>query len=440
MPLAGIEVEICSSALDWIQQGQTNSQGLCVFKDLPAGSYQVKLNSLKKIAPRKITVSSETAVLRMSMERPVWSFFHGNPALLPVDPAITSFTSSDAKILNEASSSLEKSVVSAWGQISSAADVCERREILIEALENWRGLLEETREKLARPPQPDAKRFMIRTIFNEMIEHLRWDSGSLIKFAQNASRLRVVLGTIANFLKRASESGKATFDLEVVSSPADAHVSYHYPDSPTPIEHSEHTPTTIKGLYFARCIINISFKGHEMYSIGYDPYDSLKDSAHQVRVILLDTSQNPYQIIPSLERRIHESDLIVIGKIQNSQAKKDKTGSDVHTYASVAVEECVKGNNVLKGDNVVIRESGGTIPEEGIFQHLVGGPTILGPAQLNKGERVLLLLKRLPESGYYQVVAGQHGVFSIMNEEIMEWRVYPLKDFIRKIKEIMKSG
>jgi hypothetical protein len=436
MPLGGIHVEICSSALDRIQTGYTNAQGVCVFKDLPVGAYQVKFGSgIKKIAPRRITVSSETAVLTISMESPVGSILHGRPGPLLVDPAITSFTSSDAKILNEASSSLEKSVVSAWDQISSAADVCERREILIEAREKWRDMLERTGRELELPPQAEEKRFMIRTVFEGMIEHLKFDLDSISEFAQNTAGLRVALGTIANVLKRASESGAATFDLQVVSQPADATVSYDNGKA-TWTEHSEHTPTTINGLYFAICQISIKREGYDQIWWYYDPYRSLKEGAHQLRANMQPMSQVDFiQAPPSLEKRVHESDLIIVGEIQQAHARREKMGSDVYTYTTVAVKECVKGSNVLRGDKIVIRVLGGAVPEEGIFQYAAVDRPVL-----EKGERVVLMLKRLPESGYYQVIAGQHGEFYIQKDEVIEEVFMPVKDFIRKIKEIMKSG
>jgi hypothetical protein len=442
MPLGGVDVEICSSALDRIQTGVTNAQGVCVFKDLPAGSYQVKfLSGRKKIASRKIAVSSESAVLSTSIKRPLGRILHGDfPIPLPVDPAITSFTSSDAKILNEASSALNKSIASTWDQISSAADVCERREILIEALENWRDMLRKTREELESPPQAHEKRFMIETVFEGMVEHLRSDLDSVSEFAQNTSRLRVALGTIANVLKRASESGAATFDLQVVSYPTDANASYSYQESETAKEHSERTPTTIKDLYYAECQIIIKHEGYYAAWSFYDPYSSLKDGVHQLRVNLLDESQNGYQRIPSLEERVHESDLIISGGVQHVQSRRDEVGSDVYTYTTIAVKECIKGSNVLRGDNIVIRDLGGSIKEEGVIQYVVGHPAGLSPPRFEKGERVLLLLRRLPESGHYQVVAGQHGKFSIMKDDVLVVIYVPLKDFIRKIKEIIKSG
>lgn len=436
MPLRGNPVEICSSALDRIQTGATDAQGICVFKDLPVGSYQVKLHSgFKKIATRKIKVSSEPAVLRMSIESPVGFIRHGRTIPFPVDPTITSFTSGDAKILNEASSGLKKSVASTWNWISSAADVCERREILIGALENWKDMLWKTRTILENPPQSDEKRFMIRTVFEGMIEHLEFDLDSISEFAQNASKLRFVLDTIAKVLRRASESGAATFDLQVVSQPAYATVSYTRGEG-TWIEHSEHTPTTIKGLYFAICQISIKREGYDQIWWYYDPYRSLKEGAHQLRANMQPMGQVDFiQAPPSLEKRVHESDLIIVGEIQQAKARRDKIGSDVYTYTTVAVIECVKGFNVLRGDKIVIRVLGGAVPEEGIFQYAAVDRPVL-----EKGERVVLMLKRLPESGYYQVIAGQHGEFYIQKDEVIEEVFMPVKDFIRKIKEIMKSG
>ena len=434
MPLKGNPVEICSSALDRIQTSYTNAQGICVFKDLPAGSYQVKLHSgYQEIVKRKIRVSSEPAVLRISIDSPVGGVLSGRPTPMLVDPAITSFTPSDAKTLIEASSSLEESVISAWGQISSADDVCERREILIEARQNWRHMLEMTRTELLVPPQAEEKRSMIQTVFGGMIEHLEFDLDSITEFAQNTSKLRFVLDTIAKVLRRASESGAATFDLQVVSQPADATVSYY--DHGNRIEHPEHTPTTIKGLLFAIRQISIKREGYDPIGWHYDPYSSLKEGIHQVRGIMKPRGQVDFiQAHPALEKRIHESDLIIVGEIQQALVRREKIGSDVYTYTTVAVKECVKGSNVRRGDKIVVRVLGGAIPEEGVLQYGEDFRPLV-----EKGDRVLML-KQSPESGCYQVTTGQHGEFYIQEDGRVEEVFIPVKDFILKIREIMKSG
>ena len=435
MPLKGIQIEICSSALDRIQEGHTNAEGVCVFGNLPAGTYQVKFGSgIKKIAPRKIAVSTETAVLRMSMERPVEVFINGRPGPELVDPAITSFTPSDAKILNEVSSSLKESIAATWGQISSAADVCERREILIEARKKWLDMLGLTQRKLRSPPQAQEKRSMIYRVFNEMTEHLRYDSGSISEFGQNAAKLKHVLDTIAKVLKRAAESGAATFDLQVVSQPPDAIVSYDDGRAAW-TEHPEHTPTTIRGLNFVRCQISIKHEGYDEIDWFYDPYLSLKEGYHQLRATMQPLSQVEYvRARPAMEKRVHESDLIIVGEAQQARARREKIGSDVYTYTTVVVKEWVKGSGVRKGDKIVIRVLGGAIPEEGIFQY--------GEAfrpYFEMGELAVLMLKRIPESNDYQVVAGRQGKFPIQGDEVTEGAFGPVKDFIRKIKEIMKS-
>jgi hypothetical protein len=317
VPLWGVRIEICSSALDRIRIGGTNAQGLCNFEDLPAGSYQVKfLAGHKKIPTKRITVSSKTEVLRVSIEKPYLIAVHGDfPSPLPVDPAITSFTSNDSKILNEASSSLLKSMAYTWGQMASAADVCERREILKEALENWKDILGKTRRELVYLPQAHEKRFMINTVFDGMVKHTQCDMNSLREFDQNASELRVILDKIAKILKRAADSGKVTFDLQVVSYPEGAKLTYMYPQRATAKEHPEPSPTTIKDLYYAECVIGIKHEGYHPAGITYDPYSSLKDGFHQLRVNLLDRSQSGYQKIPFLEECVRESDLVILGKV-----------------------------------------------------------------------------------------------------------------------------
>jgi hypothetical protein len=441
VPMQAVGIEICSPALDRVRTGGTNAQGLCNFEDLPEGSYQVKLLvPQKKIPPKRITVSSKTEVLRMRIERPyVVSIHEDFKTPPPVDPAITSFTSSDAKILSEASSSLNKSIALTWDRMATAVDVCERREILMEALENWKGILGKTRRTLVNIPQAHEKRFMINRVFDGMVKHTRCDMNALREFDQNASELRVALDKIAKILKRAADSGKVTFDLQVVSFPEGAKLTYDYLQSYAAKEHPELAPTTIKDLYFAECQIHFKHEGYRPAGITYDPYSSLKDGVHQLRVNLLDRSQSGYQKIPFLEECVRESDLVILGKVQDSQCRRDEEKSDIFTYVTVAVEEGIKGSNILREDNIVIKSLGGFIREEGVIQHVERHPAGLSPPGFEKGEGVLLLLRRFPESEYYQVVAGQHGKFSIMKDDKIAGRYVPLKEFIQKIQKIIKS-
>jgi len=442
-PLPGVAVEICSPALERILIGITDASGVCHFKDLPTGPYQIKCGSAgyKTIILKNIRIYSTPVTLKLSRVEEILIEEHVDFVERPVDPTITSFTSEDAILLSETSSSLHESIESTWDRMAVATDVCDRREILKEASKNWRDILEKTKKKLIGFPQAHEKRFMINTIFDGILKHTRSDLNSIRKFDQNALRLRAELYAIANFLKRVADTGKATFDLHVVTFPKDVKLTYRYVRGPIK-EHHERTPTTIKNLYYAPCIIRFKQEGRTTAtSVPYDPYVSLGAGTHQVRMHLLDKSQwgSAYQNPPSLEERVSQSDLVIVGEVQQSECRRNKERSDIYTYVTVSVEDCIKGSDILKGNEIVIKKLGGSIKEEGIVQYVERHPAGLSQPDFEKHKKVLLMLKLLSDSLHYEVVAGQHGKFSIMKGDIIAERYVSLKEFIQKIKEFIKS-
>ena len=440
-PLPGATVELCSPALERIRSAITRANGTCIFPDLPLGSYQIlcELAGFKSILQKNISIFTKDEVLKVSMEKTHLAMVLTAPGPPPpVDPSITSFTSKDAIILNEASISLHANVASAWERMAASTDVCDKRAILKEALRNWKVILKEVKNKLTAYPQASKKRFMIYVIFDGMEQQISCDLDSISEFDQNILNLRAELSAIANFLKRVSDTGKATYDLHISSFPENAEMTYRYEEDGPLKEHYERTPTTIKDLYFAP--IAIIFKQEVRTSVAgitYDPYKFLEADIHQVRMHLLDESQwgASFKNPPSLEERVNQSDLIIVGKVQKSECRRNKGSSDVYTYVTVSVEECIKGSDILNGNEIVLQKLGGSIKEEGIVHHVERHPAGFSQPGFSKNERVLLLLRLLPDSKHYEVVAGQHGKFSVMKDDIIAGRYVPLKEFIRKIKE-----
>jgi hypothetical protein len=215
-------------------------------------------------------------------------------------------------------------------------------------------------------------------------------------------------------------------------------MTYRYEYGGSVKEHPERTPTTIKDLYFAPCIIIFKQDGRTSgASITYDPYKFLKAGIHQVRMHLLNKRQwgASYQNPPSLKKRANQADLIIVGKVQKSECRRNKGSSDVYTYITVSVEECIKGSDILKGNDIVIRKLGGSIKDEGIIHYVERHPAGFSQPGFSKNERILLLLRLLPDSMHYEVVTGRHGKFSIMKDDIIAGKHISLKEFIRKIKE-----
>jgi hypothetical protein len=442
-PLPGVAVEICSPALERILIGITDASGVCHFKDLPAGPYQIKCGSAgyKTIIQKNIRINSTPVTLKLSRVEEYLIEEYVDFVERAVDPNITSFTSRDAILLSETSSSLHESIESTWDQMAVADDVCDRREILKEASKNWRDVFKKTKNKLTDFTQSHEKRFMINAIFDGILKHTRSDLNSIHEFDQNALRLRAELCAIANYLKRVAETGKATFDLRVETFPKDVKLTYSYVRGLIK-EHHEHTPTTIKNLYYAPCRIGFRQEGRtSAVSVPYDPYDFLEAGTHQVRMHLLDKSQwgSSYQNAPSLEERVRQSDLIIVGEVQQIECRRNEEISDIYTYVTVSVEERIKGSDILKENEIVIKKLGGSIKEEGIVQYVERHPAGLSQPGFEKRKKVLLMLKLLPDSLHYEVVAGQHGKFSILKGDIIAERYVSLKEFIQKIKEFMKS-
>lgn len=439
-PLPGVTVELCSSVLERIRRAITDADGACTYKDLPPGLYQVMCDiaGYRPILRKNIRILPKAEVLKVIMERT-----HGGTVIIekgpppPVDPSIISFTPEDADIFSETSSTLHERIASTWERMVLTTDVCDKRAILKEVLRDWRDSLEKTRNKLTARPQASKKRFMIQAVFDGMEKHIRFDSDSISEFDKNTTNLRGKLSAIANFLKRVSETGKATFDLHVSSFPENTEVTYSYTYGGAVKKHPERTPTTIRDLYFAPCVIIFKQEGrNSVASITHDPFRFFETGIHHVRMSLLDKDEwdSSYKNAPPLKERVSQSDLIIVGEVKLSEYRQNEESSDIYTYTTVAVEECIKGSNILKGKDIVLKRLGGTIKEEGIVHYVERHPAGFSQPGFSKNERILLLLRLLPESKHYEVVAGRHGRFTIMKDDIIAGRRVPLKEFIQKLK------
>jgi hypothetical protein len=136
-----------------------------------------------------------------------------------------------------------------------------------------------------------------------------------------------------------------------------------------------------------------------------------------------------YQKPHSLEELVNRSDLIIEGVVQNSESKWDEKRTTINTFITVSVEECIKGSKLFDGNNVVLMLPGGIDKEEGIIITDAHGSPSFG-----KDERVILMLKSLPDSEHYALVAK----FVIMhNNKIMVENI-DKEEFIQKIKKFIR--
>ena len=441
-PLPGVTVELCSSALERIRRAISDGEGACAFEDLPPGLYQIRCDiaGFKPVLRKNIGVPSRGELLKLSMEKKPYGVMvittPGPPP--PVDPTITSFTSEDADILSKTSSTLYEKIASAWEIMDTTTDICDKRPILKEVLHDIKAILERANNKLTAFPQASQKRFMINAIFDGMGQHLECDLDSINEFDKNALNLRSELSAMANFFERVSDTRKAAFDLHISSIPEEAEVTYRYEYDGPLKDHHERTPTTIKDLYFAPIIIIFKQEGRtSVAGITYDPFWFFEAGIHQMRMKLLDKDEwgASYKNAPPLKGRVNQSDLIIVGKVHKSECRQEKESSDVYTYITLIVEDCIKGAKNFKGNDIVIKKLGGSIKEDGIIHHVERHPAGFSQPGFSENERVLLLLRSLPDSVHYEVVTGRHGKFSITEDDIIAGKNVTLKEFIRKIKE-----
>ena len=136
-----------------------------------------------------------------------------------------------------------------------------------------------------------------------------------------------------------------------------------------------------------------------------------------------------YQKSHSLEELVSRSDLIIEGVVQNTESKWDEERTTINTFVTVSVEECIKGSKLFDRNYVVLMLPGGIDKEEGIIITYAHWSPSFG-----KDERVILMLKSLPDSEHYALVAK----FVIMhNNKIMEENIGK-EEFIQKIKNFIR--
>ena len=94
---------------------------------------------------------------------------------------------------------------------------------------------------------------------------------------------------------------------------------------------------------------------------------------------------------------------VVIGEVQSSDSRWDKTERVIYAYVRISVEDFLKGNFV--SNKIVVKYKGGE----------VGGIGLLDSAEPRfwKGERVKVFLKLQEETDEFVVVAGRQGKISL---------------------------
>lgn len=101
----------------------------------------------------------------------------------------------------------------------------------------------------------------------------------------------------------------------------------------------------------------------------------------------------------------NDSSTIVVGKVTSMKSEWNSEGTEIYTYITVAVDQCLKGS--LQHSEITIKQLGGEVA--GIGLKVVGAP------EYKEGEEVLTFLKG-SESDNFQCVGMAQGKYTIITD------------------------
>ena len=284
-PLPGVTVMLYRPELKEEYIGVANAKGVFRFTGLPVGSYQIKfeLPGFKTLIQENIKVSSTTLPLKVSLEMEQISEDITVVAESPMVDTSHSITPSEGLILKEASLSLHGSIDLTWNRLTEITDIDTKRYALMDVSKNWLDNLAETQIMLMASTKNQEKRTIFKAffggIFQRLIASIQNVQNSLPpEFEQQATNLLAEYAIASHVMAYVEASGEHTFNLEVVSYPPKAKVTY-WRSSSKAIEHYERTPATIKNLYYGIWYLRLELEGYHTENITYD---ALKDDSHSV--------------------------------------------------------------------------------------------------------------------------------------------------------------
>ena len=128
----------------------------------------------------------------------------------------------------------------------------------------------------------------------------------------------------------------------------------------------------------------------------------------------------------TLQQKTAEADLIVVGTVNNVEARwNDPTSkSQIYTYVSLSLKEDVKGSSPDK--DITIRILGGEV--DGIGARVEGMPVFL------KGEKVLVFLIRDLHSDNFFVLGGTAGKYQIGPDNMVGSTGKTLPEFLNEVR------
>ena len=134
----------------------------------------------------------------------------------------------------------------------------------------------------------------------------------------------------------------------------------------------------------------------------------------------------------TLQKKTEEADLIVVGRVKNTETRWDDLTlkSMINGYVTLSIEEEIKGSSTEK--DITIEVPGGMVDGVGVV--------IMAPmAHFLKGERVLVFLLRDLHSSNFFVLGGIIGKYTIEPNNGMAFSGKSLSEFIAEIREYISN-
>lgn len=101
-----------------------------------------------------------------------------------------------------------------------------------------------------------------------------------------------------------------------------------------------------------------------------------------------------------------KSDVIITGKVTQQNASWNESKTRIYTYATIQVEEYLKGGNT--GNSIVVSYPGGEVGELGeMYTHT---------PKFANNEEVLVFLKKDKTGSNYKVVNGEEGKLTVISD------------------------
>jgi hypothetical protein len=130
----------------------------------------------------------------------------------------------------------------------------------------------------------------------------------------------------------------------------------------------------------------------------------------------------------SLEQLTQDADLIILGTVEGVESEL-VTGK-IFSFATISVKSKIKGESEATQNKIIIKFPGGTVGD--LAMKVEDSPGY------EKGEKVLIFLRKIPNQPYYRTVGASQGKFLIKDHIVLKENT-SLDQFLEKIQSIMRS-